>query len=237
MSNYCCTDLHGMYNLYQQIQEFLKPDDKVYFFGDAIDRGPQPWKLMKEILNNPQWIYLCGNHEDMAAQAILAYDEGADMDSFYGLLSNGGAQTLDSWMREGAWVEWASVFKKLPYFETYVNKDNITIYLTHAGFTPKADSAAHLVPPSRFECLWNRSHFCEAWDEEHFGQSIVIHGHTPVPYLIYNENEKEKINAWNEPSAFYYRNDHKINLDCGACWTNAVVLLDLDTFDEYIFQI
>lgn len=37
---FACADLHGQYNLYKQIKNFLKEDDKVYFLGDATDRGP-----------------------------------------------------------------------------------------------------------------------------------------------------------------------------------------------------
>jgi serine/threonine protein phosphatase 1 len=236
MSVYACSDLHGQYKLYEQIQKFLKPDDIVYFLGDALDRGPQPWKLMKAILNNPQWIYLCGNHEDMMINTIIEYEDGCGANAFYDMAANGGAETIESWMQEGCWTEWKNVLYKLPYFETYINKDNITIYLTHAGFTPKAnDEDGTLIMPSRYDCLWNRDHFTEAWDEFHFPDSVIVHGHTPIPYLLYNE--KEKIDAWDDAGALYYCRDHKINLDCGACWIDSIVLLDLDTFDEYIFTI
>ena len=35
---FACSDLHGMMSLYKQIKDFLKPDDIVYFLGDASDR-------------------------------------------------------------------------------------------------------------------------------------------------------------------------------------------------------
>lgn len=41
MAVYALSDLHGYLDLYKQIKEFLKPEDKVYFLGDAGDRGPQ----------------------------------------------------------------------------------------------------------------------------------------------------------------------------------------------------
>ena len=38
MSMYACSDLHGMKELYLKIKDFLKPEDKVFFLGDAGDR-------------------------------------------------------------------------------------------------------------------------------------------------------------------------------------------------------
>ena len=35
MSVFACSDLHGMFNLYKQIKNFLKPEDKVYCLGDC----------------------------------------------------------------------------------------------------------------------------------------------------------------------------------------------------------
>ena len=228
-----CTDLHGRYDLYLKIKEFLKPEDKVIFLGDAIDRGPHSWRLMKAILADDQWEYLCGNHEDIFAKAILEYDEGCDNEYYMELVMNGGDGTFTSWLNEGAYIEWANVFRKLPHYTHYFNKDGFWIMLSHAGFTPIKGEDGEIYIPNRRDCLWNRSHFDDEWDEENFSDVIVVHGHTPIPYQLFTSDEQ--INRWNDPGAHYYCNNHKINLDCGACWIKATVLLDLDTFDEFIF--
>ena len=70
---------------------------------------------------------------------------------------------------------------------------------------------------------------------------IMVHGHTPISLMI---KDMQKI-AWfyqkEEPKydggAFWYADNHKVNLDTGACWTVFTVVLDLDTFDEHIFSI
>lgn len=91
MSVYACADLHGMMELYKQIKAFLKPDDIVYFLGDAGDRGSEPWEMIKTIYADPQFIYLKGNHEDMLVGAMHDFlvDESYD-DNFYILRQNGG---------------------------------------------------------------------------------------------------------------------------------------------------
>lgn len=55
MSVYAVSDLHGMYELYQKISNFLKPEDKVYCLGDCGDRGPQPWETIKAVASDPRF--------------------------------------------------------------------------------------------------------------------------------------------------------------------------------------
>ena len=38
MANYVCSDLHGYLELYKKIKNFIKPEDTVFFLGDAGDR-------------------------------------------------------------------------------------------------------------------------------------------------------------------------------------------------------
>ena len=123
---FACSDLHGMYSLYIQINDFLKSDDIVYFLGDAVDRGPKPWQLFKAIMNNSQWIYLKGNHEDMLAEAIIEYFETDGRPDYYcqNLMSNGGAQTLSNWIMDGEYYQWAKVINKLQHQEKYINKNS-----------------------------------------------------------------------------------------------------------------
>lgn len=35
MSMYVCSDLHGMYDIYEQILDYIKPEDKVICLGDC----------------------------------------------------------------------------------------------------------------------------------------------------------------------------------------------------------
>jgi hypothetical protein len=38
-----------------------------------------------------------------------------------------------------------------------------------------------------------------------------------------------------EPGAYWYAGGHKVNIDCGCVFTDTIVLLNLDTWDEEIF--
>lgn len=234
MSVYAVSDLHGMYELYQKISDFLKPEDKVYCLGDCGDRGPQPWETIKAVASDPQFIYIKGNHEDMLVKAMEHYLRYETYGEPFSLLSwNGGASTFEGWIADGANIGWKKYLKELPTCLNYQNKDGIKIILCHAGFTPGHDI------PNEEDLIWNREHFYDDCLEDN---TICVHGHTPIPNMIRGwRGSLKKIFGAEEDTynngAFWYCNNHKVNIDCGAFATGETVLLDLDTFDEHIFAI
>lgn len=227
MAVYACTDLHGRYDLYLQIKKFLRPGDKVYFLGDAGDRGPDSWKLIKAILKNEQFIYLKGNHEDMLAAAMKDYIEDERMDYNHHILcNNGGENTFSEWSLDEYRNNWYHVIKNLPIHAEYDNEQGFHIILTHAGFTPNKSTM-----PTDDDLLWDRKHIYDEWPADCANTVLIVHGHTPTLYLA------KRLDKSYEPGAFWYCNDHKVCLDTGAYATNCTCLLDLDTFNEHIFQI
>ena len=120
MATYAVADLHGNLNLYKQIKAFLKPEDKVYFLGDAGDRGPEPWETIKAIAKDPQFIYLRGNHEEMLVDAAYEYYANQCCDYWCQMLfQNGGGDTLMQLGAEQNIVGWCDYLRKLPLVETY----------------------------------------------------------------------------------------------------------------------
>ena len=234
MSVFACSDLHGMFDLYQEITNFLKPEDKVYCLGDCGDRGPQPWETIKAIATDPQFIYIKGNHEDMLVNAMQEYLRYEQFGREFNLLaSNGGGNTILEWINEGAKVGWLRYLQKLPLYLEYKNKDNLTIMLCHAGLTPGK------IMPINDDLLWDREHFFEEIEDEG-KNSICVHGHTPIPLMIKRCGNLIKfLNAekYDGSGAFWYCHNHKVNIDTGAYASGSIVLLDLDTFDEHIFSI
>ena len=155
MSTYACSDLHGMLHFYKTIKEFLKPEDIVYFLGDAGDRGPHPWETIKAIMNDPQFIYLKGNHEDMLVQAL-----GKGYGRQYNLLrANGGKDTYHQCLEEEDWAQWRIKLNNLPTQMTYVNTRGETVYLSHAGYTPWYDNGRIGGWNWDEDLLWSRDHF------------------------------------------------------------------------------
>lgn len=234
MARYAVSDLHGHMEIYKQIKSMLKPGDIVYCLGDCGDRGPRPWETIKAVYEDPQFIYLKGNHEDMLVSAMIEYhncsddypnDHWDDYDRRL-LFANGGEKTFREWRRfEKANMEWADKLNRLPVTAEYTNVEGITFKMSHAGYTPRLNNT-----PLEHNLIWDRHHFKHPWPEDkEFERIIILHGHTPIPYhFTVDENDFE-------PGACYYCQGHKINIDNGGFFTNYFCLFDLDTYDEHIF--
>lgn len=240
MSVYAISDLHGCLNLYKQVKAFLKPEDKVYCLGDCGDRGPNSWETIKAVAADPQFIYLMGNHESILVAAMCSIlDKPQVGDSiFYHnpeslLAMNGGAETLNSWIKEGQNPEWIDYLNSLRRIDFYKNTTGINIILNHAGFTPDS-------PPNDYDLVWSRSHFWAPWPKG-YDNVVVVHGHTPCEYLSKDLNMvhgPEHRKDWAPiDGAIWYADGHKIDIDMGSFNTGTTLLFDLDTFDEHIFII
>ena len=231
MSTFACSDFHGMLHFYKAIKDMLKPEDKVYFLGDAGDRGPHPWECIKAILDDPQFIYLKGNHEDMLVKAM-----GRGYGHQYNLLrSNGGKDTYHQAMEEPNWPEWRARLRDLPDKVLYTNTQGEDVYLTHAGFTPDINVDGEVTWVWGEDLIWNRDHFFDKWPtHEKFQNAVVVHGHTPIPYLL-EEIDPKGLMGDIEPGALWYAGGKKCCIDCGAVFTGYCVLLNLDTWDEEVF--
>ena len=44
------SDIHGQRVLFDKIMNRIGPNDKAFFLGDAIDRGPEGWQIFKELM-------------------------------------------------------------------------------------------------------------------------------------------------------------------------------------------
>lgn len=237
MAVYACSDLHGMMDAYKAIKSLLKPEDKVYFLGDAGDRGPQSWELIKTIYSDDQFIYMKGNHEDMLTKAMREYidnDERVDR-AYHLLVSNGGESTFQDWsyLSDNIKTEWMHRLEQLPIIQEYINENGFRVIMTHAGFTPMYNAEDEIVMPDQHDAIWDRYHFLDPWPVN-TEKVIIVHGHTPTILLA----ERAGIPTQElEPGSLWYAHNHKICIDCGCVFTGYTCLLNLDTFDEEVIAL
>ena len=228
MATYALTDLHGHLNIYKQIKAFLKPEDTVYFLGDAGDRGPEPWETIKAIAGDSQFIYLKGNHEEMLAEALRDYQSDHFGQWFANLAQNGGWETFDQATKSEHIGSWIKLLSDLPEYKMYESKSGAIMLLCHAGLTPQL--VGNRI--SLNDVLWDRKHFSDKWPEETRKDMIVVHGHTNIFYIQHLWGiPREK----RETGALWYCDNHKICLDTATYDTGYAILFDLDTFDEHYF--
>ena len=229
--HYAIADIHGMYNIYEQVCDILQPEDIVYFLGDAADRGYACFKTMKAIYKNPQWFYLKGNHEDMMSKAISQHGESEityryiEENPMTLWFYNGGSDTFNEWVEDGADLDWIYRLDELPTQINYTNEKGITFHMSHAGYT-----CGHLNQMWNDELIWNRSHFYNQWDEKKYPNDICIHGHTPIEVLVHKLKQFEQVVPFDreKPEARIYCNGHKIDIDNGVFYTGKTILYDLD---------
>lgn len=231
MSVYAVADLHGCWTQWNSIRNFLKEDDKLFVLGDCIDRGDSGLAILQEVLDNPRCVVLCGNHEDMMADAL-------DEEARYGYsdywiwrwFQNGGRTTYDQWQEAGMDFSWIGKIKGLPLFAEYTNIQGDRILMTHSGRVPR--KGYENSPQSRRLLLWDRDHLKERkWHREE--NEFIVHGHTPILIMPQFDGKDVEI----EPGAFHYCDGHKINIDNAGYHTGNICLLDLDTYDEHIFGV
>ena len=235
MAIYALGDLHGHYEIYEKVKAMLKPEDTVYFLGDAGDRGPESWKCIKAIYNDPQFIYIKGNHEDMLVKACEDYLEDGGMWDYYSYSlcrMNGGEETMMAWERDPDRELWLKRLKELP---TWDSKEIHGKYYTfcHAGFTPwfQEGTMECFVPTDRM-LIWDREHYFDEWvDGEMDDDIVVVHGHTPIHYL------SEDLRVDWESGAFWYCDGHKVCIDSGGFFSDEFILLNLDTLEDTVITL
>lgn len=233
MAVYACGDLHGHIKIFKKIKAMLQPKDKVYFIGDAGDRGPKSWECIKAIYEDPQFIYLKGNHEDMLVKACEDYisQEYWDYYSANLCIRNGGQNTIDSWEKDLKKEMWVSRLRNLPLWDFYENPSGHKIILSHAGFTPwKNINTNACIIPSAKTLLWDRKHFYDNWQEKRMDDVVIVHGHTPIQHL------SEDLNRVWKSGAFWYSNGHKVCIDSGGFFSGEWILLNLDTLEDTVIK-
>ena len=249
------TDIHGekllfdtMYNwCYQQ-----DPDCTIVYGGDAADRGSDGFYIMNKLLNDPQVIYLYGNHEDLfvkAADAIIGtyasndkdyeYIHNCDADMADKVLRNmnahynedvrlhiynGGEPTLKAWLMNGADEEFIDNIRNLPRTFSYENMD-----FCHAGSTYKTFKSIANAEYYKSPLPWYDENTL-IWDRDLLAlgwetNRIGVHGHTPTIYLSAGIYGRDKSLTNIHPCSWYDR--------MGARHIRGGMKIDMDVATAY----
>lgn len=231
MSVYVFSDIHGYGDIYQKIKNYVSPEDKIICLGDICDRGPDGFELFQKIYNDPQIEIIRGNHEQLLIDAIEEWLPEHIKDEKYDLLCwNGGQHTFSTWKNSPTRNKWYKNLCSLPYHKTYINPKGQKIFLSHAGFTPTMNFnfPEKLNVFEKFDLLWSRDHFNDAWTGAE--NTYIVHGHTTKHHML-----KKQCNKVISTSPFIYADGHKIDIDCGIVRTSNCVLFNLDNFESIKF--
>ena len=238
MSVYAFSDLHSQYDLWQQIKDFIKPEDTVYCLGDCVDRGPVGLKVLNEVMETPNIILLKGNHEDFIDSIGSETLQYPDKDINYLWQANGAINTIKDFLKLTKEEKRILIDKirNLPTHAEYTNIKGDVIYLCHAGRQPDTPEILDLhkgdIPMHNY--IWDRDHL---FDKKWRGKSneYCVHGHTPVEEMYYFTNSKQDLPR-SRFKIHRYCEGHKINIDLGSFFNHYACLLNLDTFEPIYFK-
>lgn len=185
--HYVCSDIHGQYELYKRMKAGLqmKEGDTLYILGDVIDRGPEIFPLMLDIMGDPNVCCLFGNHEWLMAD----YAAGDSQNGRWFKPANSGSIT---WGQYTALPE--ETQKKIMDFihtrplQLEVEVGGITFLLSHSFYLADRgtvcwkevtdDEVYHTV----WDSPWRELQHVEFEDYLADGRTHVI-GHVPVQYF------------------------------------------------------
>lgn len=213
---YIVSDIHGCYDQYRMLLEKIRfsKKDELYVLGDVADRGPEPIKVLQDMMRRPNVIFILGNHDFIMYTLMKKLAVEITEDNYDKHLTKDILLDYNLWLQDGGQIT-AEQFRKLSYFEKMDVLDYIagaSLYevienngkeyrLVHAGldhFSPEKGMDEY----NLYDFLEKRADYSKRYypDENIF----LVTGHTPTIY----------IKNWGKAEV-YMENGH-IALDC-AC--------------------
>lgn len=160
-------DVHGHYDALMILLDAIAPntEDRVYFVGDLVDRGPKSAQVVDFVMNGPYECIL-GNHEQMLVEVMA--DPEIPEHFRQSWLYSGGHATLKSYGDRDIPEEHLVWLRNLP---SYLDLGDI--WLVHAGVDPHLP----LEQQTSEQFCWIRDEFHSAC-KPFFENKLIITGHT-----------------------------------------------------------
>lgn len=234
LSTYVISDMHGCYDAYMKMLEKIRfsGEDTLYVLGDILDRGPNPVKIILDLMNRDNVVCLAGNHEYMALECLRFLLKEITDENLAGLRpdmigkifnwqQNGAATTMEEFYKLDAQTRRAAI-EFISEFDLYeeLRVYDKTYILVHAGlgnFRP--DRPVWEYGPD--ELLWERPDYAM----QYYPNRYVITGHTPTMLI-----------EGNPRPGYIYKGQHHIAIDCGTGFGGRLACLCLETEEEFYVE-
>ena len=224
---YAISDLHGHYDLYQKMLKEIdfKDGDTLYVLGDVIDRGPNPFEILFDMMKRPNVRPILGNHDLRMLTAIEStyFNSLEEAERFR--IHN---QVIDDWLYDRGAItiseycklneeEKDKVKKYIKTFDLYktLKVGDNSFFLAHT--VPDTQEMKHYKDIPKEDFVWGEPEY----DKRYFKNAYVVTGHTPTA-LISRAKRGE-----------IYKNNGHIAIDCGAFFTGILGCICLNNLKEY----
>ena len=206
------TDLHGCSLAMNRLLKHYDGQSKVVFLGDAIDRGPDSYAVIKRLIELDA-ICILGNHEFLSLETIFPekFNDKNFPALWYGL--NGGNYTLDSFdkaIKNGAQHIKNTLGVEYPLlYSDYIRRCKThylsgNILFTHAGIPPHENVE-----------------FCDDPFDSNFNDAVLwwrpdceteMYNEKP---RVFNEKDVFSVSGHTPTTPCQVRQNFGINLDAG----------------------
>lgn len=223
---YAISDIHGCYDKYMEMLAKINfsSEDTLYILGDVVDRGPDGIKVILDMCDRDNVVFLRGNHDHTAMNilrclfdASVSFCEEELIPMIQLWVSDGGNTTLEQFIHLSS----NDKFKVLKYLKNSITYKEIEI-------DGKRFLLSHTVPEYERimefeECNLEDFILGEPdYEIEYFPDKYLVTGHTPTG-LIYKHYEGR-----------VYMENHHIAIDCGAVFGGPLGCICLDDMKEFI---
>lgn len=216
MSTYLISDIHGCFREYCELLEAigLTEEDELYILGDVCDRGPEPMKVLLDMMKRPNVTFLLGNHDFCAYHLLRKLAVEVTEDNWDNHLTAQDLLDYRLWLQDGGTTtakqfadlsgeKQADVLDYLSeasiYEELEINGKRYV--LTHAGIEGYEEGKP-LEEYELYDFLEGRTDYSKPCFAD--ANTYLVTGHTPTVFI--RQDEKPLI---------YTENNH-IAIDCGC---------------------
>lgn len=226
---YLISDIHGCYEEYRELLDKINfsKDDELYILGDSMDRGPDPIKVIQDLIPRPNTTYIIGNHDYLmyyfmkkiivktSGEILLDYLLEDDLLDFTSWVQDGGEITLRQFIALSQ-SEQQAILKYLADASMYkVIEDRGKKYiLTHAGID-NFSGGKNLNEYNCFDFIYARPDYTKRYYQDK--NIYVVSGHTPTPLI-----RKDRF-------PIVYQGNGHIAIDCGCVFGGQLVAYCIET--------
>jgi serine/threonine protein phosphatase 1 len=221
-------DIHGCYDKMKACLDavnFNKDTDQLIQLGDVVDRGPDTFLCIEELLGIKNLIAIKGNHDEWWREYLISGEHPCDF-------MQGGMETLESYTKEGinTSVHYKFFAKQIPYY-----LDDDMKMFCHGGFNRHKFIEAQ---DQDYVFWWDRDlldlarHYYDVKTVKDYKFIIkgsvkgslnrIFVGHTPVQYYGHSTPQRYGV-IWD------------LDIGAGKFADGKVCIMNIDT-EEYIMK-
>lgn len=225
---YVISDIHGCYDEYIELLQKINfsAEDELYILGDVVDRGPEPMKVLQDMMLRTNVYPILGNHDYMALEILQKLNVEIREDNAEGHLSEDDLLDYMYWIRDGgsttvkAFRNLSSGEKEeiLEYFQDFSVCEELFLngkrfVLVHAGLY-EFEEGKDLEEYHFTDFIFERADYGKRYFQDE--NTVLVTGHTPT-FLI----REDKL------PLIYKENGH-IAIDCGCVYGERLAAYCLD---------